>query len=191
MFRYLPGILLVQVATVALVLAAMKTDEPQLWYAMGFLALIVNLVTALWFGSIASHRTKDALSRVQAQFSAEREKLKVGAEQQRSRLLKQTHDQITRATNRAHARANFKVGAAFTGIVAAGVLMMFTQFMTLGVLTLASGGGALAGYLVRARQSLASRRRNDLLVEPAPPAAGANPPPLIKLRPDKTKRLPR
>jgi hypothetical protein len=195
MFRYLPGILLVQVATVALVLVALKTDERELWYAMAFLALIVNLVTAFWFGSIASHVKKDALARMREQFSEEREKLKVGVEQHKSRLLKQSHEQITKATNRAHARANFKVGAAFTGIIAAGVLMMFTQFMTLGILTLASGGGALAGYLARTRQNLASRRKDELLIaeknQPKTLKPGtAKKAPLIKLQPDKTKRLP-
>jgi hypothetical protein len=164
MIRYLPGLLLVQVATVALVLAALQSDSRELWITMAALAGILNLVTALWFGSITSHLQKDAVAKITEQFSREREKLRVTAEQQKARLLKQSHEQINRATNRAHAKANFKVGAAFTGIIGAGVLMIFTQFMTLGILTLATGGGALAGYLARLRQDLSSRRKGELLL---------------------------
>jgi len=158
MLRYLPGILLVQVATVALVLAALKTEDRELWLAIACLAVIINLVTAFWFGSITSHLKKDAVAKARDQFSQEREKLRVSAEKQKSKILRQTHAQMTKATNRAHAKANFKVGAAFAGIIGAGALMMFTQFITLGVLTLATGGGALAGYLPRLRQELPNRK---------------------------------
>lgn len=184
MLRYLPGILLVQVATVALVLAALKTDDRELWMVMGALALIINLVTAFWFGSITSHLKKDAVAKVREQFSQEREKLRVTAEQQKSRLLKKSHEQITKATNRAHAKANFKVGAAFAGIIGAGVLMMFTQFMTLGILTLATGGGALAGYLARFRQEPPARNRQELIVSEREQA------PLVTVEPGKARKLP-
>ena len=184
MLRYLPGILLVQVATVALVLAALKTDDRELWMVMGALALIINLVTAFWFGSITSHLKKDAVAKVREQFSQEREKLRVTAEQQKSRLLKKSHEQITKATNRAHAKANFKVGAAFAGIIGAGVLMMFTQFMTLGILTLATGGGALAGYLTRLRQELPTRKKQAQLEYQTPP------PPQVLPPPKTTRKLP-
>lgn len=184
MLRYLPGIVLVQVATVALALAALKTDDRQLWIAIACLALIINLVTAFWFGSITSHLKKDAVAKAREQFSQEREKLRVNAERQKSKLLKQTHAQMTKATNRAHARANFKVGAAFAGIIGAGALMMFTQFMTLGILTLATGGGALAGYLTRLRQELPTRRKQAQLEYDKQPAPEALPPPAA------TRKLP-
>lgn len=184
MLRYLPGIVLVQVATVALALAALKTDDRELWIAIACLALIINLVTAFWFGSITSHLKKDAVAKAREQFSQEREKLRVNAERQKSKLLKQTHAQMTKATNRAHARANFKVGAAFAGIIGAGALMMFTQFMTLGILTLATGGGALAGYLTRLRQELPTRRKQAQLEYDKQPAPEALPPPAT------TRKLP-
>jgi small-conductance mechanosensitive channel len=152
MFRYLPGILIIQVATVALILAAARTSDPELWIAIGCLALVISLVTAFWFESIASHLKKDAVTQVKDEFFRERENLRVNAERAKSRLIKKSHEQITRETNRAHARANFKVGSAFAGVIAVGTLMVFTQFMTLGLLLLAAGGGALAGYLARARQ---------------------------------------
>jgi len=152
MFRYLPGILIIQAATVALVLAAGRTGDQELWIAIGCLALVVSLVTAFWFESIAGHIKKDAVTRAKDEYYRERERLRVNAERAKSRLIKKSHQEITRETNRAHARASFKVGGAFVGVIAAGTLMVFTQFMTLGLLLLATGGGALAGYLTRVRQ---------------------------------------
>ena len=184
MIRYVPGIVLVQVATVALVVAALKTDDHQLWLAIACLALIITLVTALWFGSITKHLKKDAIAKVQEQFSREREKFRVNAEQKNLKLLQQTSAQMTKATNRAHAKANFKVGAAFTGIIGAGALMIFTQFMTLGVLTIATGGGALAGYLLRFRQDqalLKSQARSDRSGRSVP---------LVESAPKQVKKLP-
>ena len=172
MLRFLAGTVIIQVATVALVLAALKTTDMELWIAIGSLAIIINLVTAFWFGSTASHIKKDAVAKAREGFSRERENLRVNAERQKSRLLKQSHQEINRETNRAHAKANFKVGAAFTGIIDAGTLMIFTQFLTLGLLTLATGGGALAGYLARARQEYRSRKK----LEAATPATIASKP---------------
>jgi cobalamin biosynthesis protein CobD/CbiB len=152
MLRYLPGIIIIQVATAALLLAAVKTSDQELWIAIGCLALVVTVVTAFWFDSIAAHIKKDAVIQAKDDFSREREKLRVNAERAKTRLIKKSHEQINRETNRAHARANFKVGGAFVGVIAAGTLMVFTQFMTLGLLMLATGGGALAGYLARLKQ---------------------------------------
>jgi len=152
MLRYLPGILIIQVATAALLLAAARTSDQELWIAMGCLALVVTVVTAFWFDSIAGHLRKDAVIQAKDDFSREREKLRVNAERAKTRLIKKSHEQINKETNRAHARANFKVGGAFVGVIAAGTLMVFTQFMTLGLLMLATGGGALAGYLARLKQ---------------------------------------
>ena len=159
MFKYLPGILIIQAATVAMTLAALKSSEQELWLAIGLLGLIIGLVTAFWFSSIASHIKKDALAQARDEFSREREKLRVNAERQKTRLLKKSHEQIRKETNRAYARTNFKLGAGFVGITGAGALMIFTQFLTLGLLTLAVGGGALGGYLVRLRQDVLSRQK--------------------------------
>lgn len=171
MFRYLPGILILQVATVALVLAAGRTSDRELWIVIGCIALLISLVTAFWFASIASHGRKDAVTRARDEFYREREKLRVNAERQKNRLIEKSHAQITRETNRAHARASFKVGGAFVGVIAAGSLMVFTQFVTLGLLLLATGGGALAGYLARARQESRSRKNQAIQVITAAPQA--------------------
>jgi hypothetical protein len=170
MFRYLPGILIIQIATVALLLAALRTTDQELWIAIGCLALIVSLVTAFWFDSIACHIKKDALAKLKDSFARERENLRVNAERQKTRVIKKSQEQITRETSRAHAKANFKVGGAFAGMIGVGALMVFTQFMTLGLLMVATGGGALAGYLARTRQELLGRRKREVEVLPAAPA---------------------
>ena len=96
------------------------------------LALILSLVTAFWFASIASHAKKDALANAKDEFSKEREKLRVNAERQKTRLIRKSHEEIRKETNRAHARSSFKLGAGFIGIVAAGSLMIFSQLTDTG-----------------------------------------------------------
>jgi ABC-type nickel/cobalt efflux system permease component RcnA len=159
MFKYITGILIVQAATVAMTLAAIKADDKELWLAIGLLAMLIGLVTAFWFSSIAGHVKKDALSQARDEFYKERENLRVNAERQKTKIIQKSHEQIRKETNRAYARTNFKLGAGFVGIIGAGALMIFSQFLTLGLLTLAVGGGALGGYLARARQEILARRK--------------------------------
>ena len=162
MLKYLLGILIIQAATVAMTLAAIQTDTRELWLAVLLLAFIIGLVTALWFTSVAGHAKKDALAQARDEFSKEREKLRVNAERQKTRLIRKSHEEIRKETNRAHASSNFKLGAGFIGIVAAGALMIFSQLLTLGFLTLAFGGGALGGYLLRVRQEAVSRHKEAI-----------------------------
>lgn len=164
MFKYLSGILIVQAATVAMTLAATKSGDRELWMAVILLATLIALVTAFWFSSMAGHAKKDALAQAKDDFSKEREKIRVNAERQKTRLLRKSHEEIRQETNRAHARTSFKLGAGFVAIVAAGSLMIFSQFLTLGLLTLATGGGALGGYLMRVRHEVASRRNEAAVI---------------------------
>ena len=164
MLKYLLGILIIQAATVAMTLTAIKSDDQELWLAVLLLALLIGLVTAFWFASIASHAKKDALAQAKDEFSKEREKLRVNSERQKTRIIRKSHDEIRKETNRAHAKSSFKLGAGFIGIVAAGALMIFTQLITLGLLTLAVGGGALGGYLMRVRQEVVSRPKATLSI---------------------------
>ena len=162
MFKYLLGILIIQAATVAMALAAIKSDDQELWLAVLLLALILGLVTAFWFSSIASHAKKDALAHARDEFSKEREKLRVNAERSKTRLIRKSHEEIRKETNRAHARSSFKLGAGFVGIVAAGSLMIFSQLLTLGLLSLAVVGGALGCYLIRVLKEAVTREKDEL-----------------------------
>lgn len=152
MLKFLPGILIVQLATAAMVFAALKSTEPELWLTIGLLALLIGVSTGFWFASIVRHQTSNAVAQAESAFSKEREQIKLSAEKHKTRIIKESHRQLLQETRKTQARAGFKVGAAFVGVIAAGSLLLFTQMLTLGLLTLSTGGGALLGYLARGRQ---------------------------------------
>lgn len=175
MLKYLLGILIIQAATVAMTLAAIRSDDQELWLAVLLLAVILGLVTAFWFSSITSNAKKDAVAHARDEFSKEREKLRINAERQKTRLMRKSHEEIRKETNRLHARTSFKLGAGFIGIIAAGSLMIFSQLLTLGMLTLALGGGALGGYLMRIRQEMKSKQRDIAISDDRKPAIDIQP----------------
>ena len=51
------------------------------------------------------------------------------------------------------------MGATFAGAVAFGAIMLYSQFVTFGLLILTTAGGGLAGYLARGRQLALARKR--------------------------------
>ena len=153
MFQFLPGIILIQIATSALVYLVLNGSiEEHQTVAIVLLGLVVSLFGSFWFASIAQNKQKDILEKTRQAHAEERETILVETERQKAEMLKQTHKQIVKETNRAHAKANLKVGAMFTAAAGLGALMLFTSFITAGVVMLATTGGALTGYLVRARQ---------------------------------------
>ncbi len=153
MLRFLPGIIVVQLATAALLFALFKAQfDPQLLLAIALLGLILSMLAAFWFASIASHQHKHKLTKVIEQHAREREEIRVKAEQQKTKIVRQSQRQIAKETSRANAKASFRVGAAFATAAGVGGLMLFTQFITVGLLILATTGGGLVGYLTRLRQ---------------------------------------
>ena len=57
-----------------------------------------------------------------------------------------------RETRRARNQSKLKMGASMAGIAGLGVVLIFTQFMTLGLLAISTAGGAMLGYGYRARK---------------------------------------
>ncbi len=55
MLKFIPGILLLQVITIALVLIAPADLENWGWLRLAIPVLIAGFLTAFWFGSIAAH----------------------------------------------------------------------------------------------------------------------------------------
>ena len=170
MIKFLPGIILIQLATAVLVFILISTPVDQTQAAaISLLAFVISLFGAFWFASIAHNIHKDSLEKTRQQFAEERETLLVDTERQKVEMLQQTHDQIVKETNRAHAKANLKVGAMFTAAVGFGAIMLFSQLITAGLLVLAATGGALTVYLARARQDkLAKTVLQRKLHAPAP-----------------------
>jgi Flp pilus assembly protein TadB len=109
-------------------------------------------LTAFWFGSIAARQRKDKISRLKEHHAKERESIRVNAERAKREMVKQAQRKTLQEVKRASTRANIIIGLAFAGATGLGALLILTQFMTLGWLTLAAAGGALGGYLLRIRQ---------------------------------------
>ena len=151
MLRFFLGILAVQIATVALVLLAPELEGVG-WLRLIIPLLVVSFFAAFWFGSIAKHTSKDELFQAKAKHAQEREKIQINAERAKTRLVQKTQQQIAREAKIAHSKANFKVGAAFAGAIGAGALMLLTELLTMGLLTISTAGGALGGYILRARK---------------------------------------
>jgi hypothetical protein len=179
--KYAIGILLLQVGTVLLAYTAMRTSLEQTWPLFGALGLTIGAITALWFNAIADGARKQALAKAREGFSREREKIRVRAEQEKSKEAKNTQRQIHREKQRARTGNSLKTGVMIGGAAGIGVVMLMTQMVTLGLLTLSTAGGAALGYGVRARQERLGRRGRSLLghrekavhvleAEPASPA---------------------
>ncbi len=158
--KFAIGVLLVQGATVLLVLAAQRANFGETGLLLLGLGLLIGLIAALWFASIATHCSQHALARASEKFSKDRERIRRQSEKEKTREIKESHRQLLRETRRVQSRSTLKLAAALAGLAAVGVTLIFTQFMTLGLLALSSGGGALLGYAVRARQSRLPGRRD-------------------------------
>lgn len=149
LIRYLIGIFLLQGVTGLLVYTALRTDWQNTWPLYLILGAAVGTMAALWFSAIAGAGRHHVVARAAQRFSKEREQIRVKAEQQRIKDV----SKIAKATRGGlGAGMGLKSGVAVGGAVGLGVAMMLTQFVTLGLLTVATAGGAALGYGVRVRQ---------------------------------------
>jgi Flp pilus assembly protein TadB len=152
MLKFIPGILILQAITIALVLVGPVDPANWGWLRLAIPLLIAGFLTAFWFGSIAAHRRKDEISRLKETHAKERETIRVNAERAKTKLVKQTQRKTLQEVRRSSRRANIKIGLAFAGTAGLGGLLVLTQFMSLGLLTLAFVAGATGGYILRIRQ---------------------------------------
>jgi len=166
MLRFLPGILIIQIATLVLVFLAPDNLQGVAWLRLLVPLLVVGFFSAFWFASIAKHKSKDDVSQIQAQHAREREKIQLNAERAKTRMMKKSQQQIAREAKLTHGKANFKVGATLAAAMGFGALMLLTEMLTLGIVTITTAGGALGGYMYR---GVKERKKNILLdgsVEP-------------------------
>lgn len=157
MLRFLLGILILQAATIALVFLAPEDLQGMAWLRLVIPLILIGIFTAFWLSSIAKHKSKDELSSLEREHAKEREKIQLNAERAKTRLIKKTQKEIAREAKITHGKANFKVGAALAGVMGLGALMLLTQFLTLGIVTLTTAGGALGGYLYRGKREKSNR----------------------------------
>jgi Flp pilus assembly protein TadB len=181
MLKFIPGILILQVITIALVLIAPADLANWGWLRLAIPVLIAGFLTSFWFGSIATHQRKDEISRLKEQHAKQRETIRVNAERAKTRFVKQSQRKTLQETRRSARRANIKIGLAFAGVAGVGGVLIMTQFMSLGLLMLTTAGGALGGYMLRVRQEKSKQqlpyRDQDIL-------------PIINAKPEKPKQLP-
>jgi len=193
MFKFLPGIILIQLVTCGLIIMAFNwAHDFQLVIVVAMIGLITAILSAFWFSSIARsiyHDLQTGLreqhaqdretilkeagkekasaiqekSAMQEMHARERERILVDSEREKSHVLAQSYQKIEKETRKVHAKANFKVGAAFATVVGAGGLLIFSQLVTVGVMFLVASGSGLSGYILRARQERISRNKQRLV----------------------------
>lgn len=152
MLRYFIGLTLAQLATALLVAFFPGGTTLDKLLPLIFLVLLLSTVISLWFGTVARQLSDKRVATLKQQFAAEREKFNVNAERAKNRLQKKTQKEIETQARRAKTSANIKVGTALAVAAGFGLVMIFTQFVTLGLLTLTTAGGAVGGYLARSRK---------------------------------------
>lgn len=152
LLKFLFGIIIAQVATYLLLLLAPAELTMTAFLRLAIPLLIIALVVAFWFSSIAGHHSKDAIVKVKDAFANEREKLRTNAQRAKERVIREAHKNIAKETQKAHAKANFKVGAAFAAALGVGALFIFAQMVTAGLLAITATGGVMGGYYWRGRR---------------------------------------
>lgn len=150
--KFLVGIFLLQGATALLLVTAQDASLVKIGWLLGLLGLLIGIIAAFWFTSITAHASQHTLLRASEKYQRQRDRIMRRAEKEKTQEIRNSHQQILRETRRVQTRSTLKLGTALTGVAGLGVLLMFTQFMTLGLLAVAATGGALLGYTLRARQ---------------------------------------
>jgi Flp pilus assembly protein TadB len=155
--KFLFGIVLAQVATYFLIVLAPNELNFTGFLRVAIPLLFIALIVAFWFNSIAGHHSKDAIGKVKDDFANERDKLRTNAHRAKERVIKTAQKDIAKETAKAHAKANFKVGAAFAGLLGVGALFVFAQMLTAGLLAISATVGAMGGYYWRGKRVENSR----------------------------------
>jgi hypothetical protein len=150
--KYLIGAFLLQCATVLLVMTTQDAGLQKSDWQLVSIGVLIGVIAALWFSAIASHASQHSFARASEKFNRQRDRIRQQVDKEKTREIKEGHRQVLRETRRLQNRSTLKLGLAMTGVAGLGVLLLFTQFMTLGLLAVSATGGALLGYGVRARQ---------------------------------------
>jgi hypothetical protein len=152
------GVLLLQVVTALLVVAALRSDLAETGPLFVLVAGLVGFLSAMWFASIYSGTQKLAVSRAREGFSKEREKIRVKAERDKAKLVVNQHKREAKVKAKTSG-GGFGLGGispkgsvAVLGVVGVGTVLLFSQFVTLGLAALAAVGGSMVGYKVRGFQ---------------------------------------
>jgi glucan phosphoethanolaminetransferase (alkaline phosphatase superfamily) len=151
--KFLLGIILIQLITVVLIyISPINLDESTSFLRLIFPLFFMALMIAFWFSSLSSNFRKDSEHKMENEFAKEREEFKVKAERANTKVVKQAQKDIAKEATITHAKANFKVGAAFAGVMGIGALFVFAQLLTAGLLTMTAAAGVVGGYYWRGKR---------------------------------------
>lgn len=175
MFKFLSGIVIIQLLTIAFVFLLPNTiNSVWGWVQILLPTFSIAFIAAFWFNAIALQINQKKINQLQKQFGSdrekirvnaerskvkmqekfvdEREKIRVNAERSKVRMLKKTQESMLEEARKVNSKANFKMGAITAGAVGVGVVLMTIQMLTMGMMILMTTGGILTGYAVRLRQ---------------------------------------
>ena len=150
--KFIFGIILAQMATVALIIVSPNTLNLTGLLQLSIPLLFIAVIIAFWFTSLSEHFRKDAVFKQEGDFAKEREKIKLSAKQAKIDAIKEAQKEIVRESKTTHAKANFKVGMAFAGVLGIGGLFVLAQMVTVGLLAMSAGGGVIGGYYWRGKR---------------------------------------
>ena len=164
MFKFLPGILLIQLVTAGLVLVCIRwSQEPQFIIVAVAFGITAAVLTTFWFGAIVQNVQKSTHAKLQAKHAQDREKIIRRAEREKAKVTSESYQQREKVAQKANAKANFKVGAVSAVAIGTAGLLIFSQLVTVGMMVLVATGSGLAGYLLRVRQDrLSSKSQTPL-----------------------------
>ena len=161
--KFLIGIILIQIITVVLIyISPITLSDTMSLLRLAVPLFFMALMVAFWFSSLSSHERKDSEHKMKKEFANERETLKVNAERAKTKVVKQAQKDIAKEATVTHAKANFKVGAAFAGVMGVGALFVFAQLVTVGLLTMTTAGGVIGGYYWRGKRIGKDNRVKEL-----------------------------
>jgi len=152
LIKFFFGVVVVQIATILLIAPYIDNLDQIDRVQLGVPFVLIALMVALWFRTLVEYSRKDAEEKLKEKHLKERETLKVNAERAKTKVVKAAQKDIAREAKVTHAKANFKVGLAFAGVIGMGAFFMIAQMFTVGLLLLSAGGGAIGGYYLRNRQ---------------------------------------
>lgn len=176
MLRFIVGIVLAQITAILLAGVLLNPLSTERSLILLFITALIAIIISLWFRTISHQMAERRVADAKARFAKERENLNVSAEKARSRLVQQTQKEIATQTRKARNRANLKVGTAIAVAGGFGMIMLFSQMVTLGLLTLTTAGGAVGGYLARSRRDSGALQGPDYKLIEEVPAKEIEPP---------------
>ena len=150
--KFLLGIFLLQGATALLLMTAQDADLQKSGWLLGSLGILIGVIAALWFASIASHAGQRSYVLASEKFNRQRDRIRTQTNKEKTKEIRKSHQQVLRETRRLQTRSTLKLGVTMTGLAGLGVILLLTQFMTLGLLAVSATGGVVLGYGIRARQ---------------------------------------